>query len=150
MHFEVQVPLLGRASQCCYDRLVLCLLFGKTGSQGFTEMRIEGLSKIFCYNWMPLYFAPDKIGLRRAKISSCSLFTFIWLFGTALYQRRTLPELNFYGTYPSSEREIAFRRCSFTYSIKREIRHFHVVVVQKRVKKCTNERDARAELLFWL
>ena len=26
----------------------------------------------------------------------------------------------------------------------------NVVVVQKRVKKCTNERDARAELLFWL
>ena len=38
----------------------------------------------------------------------------------------------------------------FTYSIKREIRHFHLVVVQKQVKKCTNERVARAELLFCL
>ena len=34
----------------------------------------------------------------------------------------------------------------FTFSTKREIRHFHVVVV--RGKKCTKKRDARAELLF--
>ena len=51
--------------------------------------------------------------------------------------RRTLLEWNSEGPYPSSEREIQFRRCLFTYSIKREIRHFHVVVVQKRPKKCT-------------
>ena len=36
------------------------------------------------------------------------------------------------GPYLSSEREIKFRRCLFTFSVKREIRHFHVVVVQKR------------------
>ena len=47
--------------------------------------------------------------------------------------RRTLLELNFEGPYPSSEREVKFR-CCFTYSIKREIRHFHAVVVQKRAK----------------
>ena len=35
-------------------------------------------------------------------------------------------------------------------SIKREIRHFHVVVVQKREKKCTKKRDARAKLMFCL
>ena len=34
--------------------------------------------------------------------------------------------------YPSSEREIKFRRCLFTFSTKRVISHFHVVVVQKR------------------
>ena len=50
----------------------------------------------------------------------------------------------------SSEREVKFRRCLFTYFIKREIRHFHVVVVQKRAKKCTNKRDAREKLLFCL
>ena len=33
-------------------------------------------------------------------------------------------------------------------STKREIRNFHVVVVQKRAKKCTKKRDARAKLLF--
>ena len=27
--------------------------------------------------------------------------------------------------------------------------HFHVVVVQKRAKKCTKERDARAKLLLF-
>ena len=64
--------------------------------------------------------------------------------------RWTLLELNSQGPYPSSEWEISFRRCFFTYSIKRESRHFHVVVVQKRVRKCTNKRDARAKLLFWL
>ena len=34
--------------------------------------------------------------------------------------------------YPSSQIEIKFRRWLFTFSIKREFRHFHVVVVQKR------------------
>ena len=43
-----------------------------------------------------------------------------------------LLELNSKGLYPSSEREIKFRRSLFTFSIKREIRHFHVVVVRKR------------------
>ena len=32
--------------------------------------------------------------------------------------------------YPSSERERKFPRCLFTSSIKRDIRHFQVVVVQ--------------------
>ena len=58
------------------------------------------------------------------------------------------PGIEFFGTYPSTEREIKFRRCLFTSVIKREIRHFHVVVVQKRAKKCTKKRDARAKLLF--
>ena len=64
--------------------------------------------------------------------------------------RRILLELNSEGRFPSSEREIKFRRCLFTYSIRREIRHFHVVVVQKRAKKCTKKCDARAKLLFFL
>ena len=40
--------------------------------------------------------------------------------------------MNSKGPYLGSEREIKFRRCLFTFSVKREIRHFHVVVVQKR------------------
>ena len=52
--------------------------------------------------------------------------------------------------YPSSEREIKFRRCLFTYSIKHQIRHFQVVVVQKRAQKCTKKRDAPANWLFFL
>ena len=51
---------------------------------------------------------------------------------TFSYCRQTLPKLNFKGPYSSSEREIKFHRCLITSSIKREIRHFHVVVVQKR------------------
>ena len=36
------------------------------------------------------------------------------------------------GPYPSSRRQTKFRRGLFTFSTQREIRHFHVVVVQKR------------------
>ena len=64
--------------------------------------------------------------------------------------RRTLLELNSLGPYPSTEREIKFGRCLLTSFIKREIGHFHVVVVQKRAKKCTKKGDARAKLLFCL
>ena len=34
--------------------------------------------------------------------------------------------------------------------MKREIRQFIVVALQKRTKKCTNKRDAREKLLFYL
>ena len=34
--------------------------------------------------------------------------------------------------YPILGRQIKFRRSLFTFSTQREIRHFHVVVVQKR------------------
>ena len=44
--------------------------------------------------------------------------------------RRTLLKLNSKGPCPSSEREIKFLHCLFTFSIKCEVRHFHVVVVQ--------------------
>ena len=64
--------------------------------------------------------------------------------------RRTLLKLNFKGPYPSSERELKFRRCLFTSSIKHEIRHFHVVVVQKRERNVQKKCDARAKLLFCL
>ena len=36
--------------------------------------------------------------------------------------------------------------CMFTFSIKRQIRRFHVVVVQLTSKICIKKRDARAEL----
>ena len=58
------------------------------------------------------------------------------------------PEAEFKGPYPSSEREIKFRRCLFTSSIKHEIRHFYVVVVQKRERNVQKKCDARAKLLF--
>ena len=44
----------------------------------------------------------------------------------------TLLNLNSREPYSSLESEIKFRRCLFTFSLNYEIRHFHVVVVQKR------------------
>ena len=41
-----------------------------------------------------------------------------------------------------------FRRCLFTSSIKSEIRHVHVVVMQKRAEKCTKQCGACAKLLL--
>ena len=48
-----------------------------------------------------------------------------------------------------SKRGRKIRRRMATSSIKRQIRRFHVIVVQWTSKKCTKKRDARAELLFW-
>ena len=58
---------------------------------------------------------------------------------------RTLLNLNSKGPYSSSESEIKFRRCLFTFFIKLTRR-----TCAKTVKKCTKKRDARAELLFCL
>ena len=45
------------------------------------------------------------------------------------------------GPYPSSGiREIKFRRGLFTFSTKREIRHFHVVVAQKRQRNVQKKK----------
>ena len=64
--------------------------------------------------------------------------------------RRTLLKLNSKRPYLSSEREIKFRRCLFTFSIKRQIRNVHVVVVQKRQRNKQKKHDARAKLMFCL
>ena len=53
--------------------------------------------------------------------------------------------------YPSSEREIKFRRCLFTSSIKREIGIFRVVVVQKRQRNVQKSvLHVRSVFLFFL
>ena len=46
------------------------------------------------------------------------------------------------------KKEGKFCRRTSTSSKKRQIRRFHVVVVQWTSKKCTKKRDASAELLF--
>ena len=59
--------------------------------------------------------------------------------------RRLFLELN---TQVQKEKgKLVVRRS--TSSIKRQIKRFHVEVVQWTSKKCTKKRDARAELLFW-
>ena len=57
-------------------------------------------------------------------------------------------ELNSKGVYSGSKAGRKIRRRMSTSSIKRQIRRFQVVVVQWTSKKCTKERDARAELLY--
>ena len=45
------------------------------------------------------------------------------------------------------QREVKFPCCLFTYSIKR---HFHVVVVQKRAKKCTKKVWCKCKVVVFL
>ena len=73
------------------------------------------------------------------------------LFGPAQYLtgRRLFLALNSYGFYSGSKRWRKIRRRMSTSSIKRQIRRFHVVVVQWTSKKCTKKRDSLLELLFW-
>ena len=52
------------------------------------------------------------------------------------------PGVKFLGTISKFREKITFPYCLFKYSIKREIKNFHVVLVQKRAKKCTKKRDA--------
>ena len=73
----------------------------------------------------------DKNVAQKVNLSFFSLYS-DYSYPLTVNCRRTLLKLNFKGPYSSSEREIKLRRCLFTSSIKREIRHFHVVVVQKR------------------
>ena len=55
------------------------------------------------------------------------------------------------GPHSSLERERKIFLCLLpTSPIKREIRYFHVVVVQCQERKCTKKCDAREELLFCL
>ena len=54
------------------------------------------------------------------------------------------PGVEFLGTISKYSKR-KFRRCLFTSSVKREIRHFHVVVEQKRAEKCTKKHGARAK-----
>ena len=64
---------------------------------------------------------------------TCVLSVFIAIIPTNYFveRTRTLLNLNSKGPYSSSESKMKFLRCLFTFSIKHEIRHFHVVV-QKR------------------
>ena len=57
-------------------------------------------------------------------------------------------ELNSRGLYQSSGKEKQSCCLAFPSSTKREFRHFHVVVVQRRLRNVQKKRDARAKLLF--
>ena len=76
---------------------------------------------------------------------------FLKLFCVYFKCRRISLKLISWGAHSSLERERKIRRRLFTPSIKREIRHFQVVVVQvphRNIQKL--KREARAKLLFSL
>ena len=57
-------------------------------------------------------------------------------------------ELSPKGLYQSSGKEKESCCLVFTFSTKRDIRHFHVIVSQRQLKNVKKKRDARAKLLF--
>ena len=59
-------------------------------------------------------------------------------------------ELNSKGLYQSSGKEKESCCLVFPSSTKREIRHFHVVVVQRRLRNVQKKGDVRVKLLFCL
>ena len=65
-------------------------------------------------------------------------------------QRQTLLKVNYRGPYRSAEREIKFRRCVFTSSIKHEIRHFHVVIVCSDSKEMYKKVWCTCEVVVFL
>ena len=64
--------------------------------------------------------------------------------------RQTLLKLNSKGPCPSSEREIKFLRCLFTFFIKRRISAFSRRSRAVTTKKYTKKHDAHAKVLFHL
>ena len=58
--------------------------------------------------------------------------------------------VNLYGWRLSSHRERKIHNHVFTFSTKRIILSFDVVVLQRMAKKCTKMSNARAEALFSL
>ena len=89
---------------------------------------------------------------RQLKSEVALLHTLLYLFQLVQFVKcwQILLELNSKTPYQSSGKDKESPCLVFTSSTKREIRHFHVVVMQRRAKKCTKRREARAKfgLLF--
>ena len=111
------------------------------------------------YSWKKLWVVigtlskDDDYGSENvAKKWICTLWNLIASIRTrSICQMQAIfPRLKFLRIlFTGSKRGRKIRRRMSTTSIKRQIRRFHVVVVQWTSKKCTKKRDARAELLFW-
>ena len=80
------------------------------------------------------FFKFNRVYLDPRNMSNAGDFSWSWILK---------------GFYSGSKRGRKICRGMVTPSIKRQIRRFHVVVVNWTSKKCTKKRDARAELLFW-
>ena len=83
----------------------------------------------------------SEVALLETLLFLFHLFQFIkcWQFSLELNSKRL---------YRISGKENESRCLVFTSSIKREIRHFHVVVMRWRQRNVQKKRDALAELLF--
>ena len=76
----------------------------------------------------------QRLRKRQIKSEFALLQTLSRLFHLVQFVRcgRIFLEFNSKGLYQDSEKEKGSRRLAFTFSTKREIRHFHVVVVHQR------------------
>ena len=90
----------------------------------------------------------ENVGKKWIYVLS-NLIASVWTRSICQMQA-TFPGLEFLRIlFTGSKRGRKIRRRMSTSSIKRQIRRFHVVVVQWTSKKCTKKRDARVGLLFW-
>ena len=88
----------------------------------------QTLSRLFQFA-EDIYVMQANFWLRRRRSKpSVYIKTSAWAGCNAGWQISL--ELISWGLHSSLERERKFRRSLFSYSIKREVRHFHVVVVQ--------------------
>ena len=123
-------------------------IFSKSHSQSCHTIIITPILTVLII--IIIFSSSISINIRDFKIQQCDGNHNNKLFLPTHFVkcRRTLLELNSQAPYPSTVREIKFCRCLFTSSIKREIRHVYVVVVQKQAEKCTKKHGACAKLLF--
>ena len=99
--------------------------------------RLQNLPKSVIFLTHIRAFLPCKQWFLTLTIAAINV-SLLWIFSISLDYlflstyfvkcRRTQMELN---SKFKSEKKNKFRRCLFTFSIKRRIRHLHVVVVQK-------------------
>ena len=102
-------------------RIVLCNITLKGLCDGCLVRSIVSVY-VWGQGWAPLV---------TSLPSSCYMTRLILLAYCAKCTRTPL-NLKSKGPYSSSQSEIKFRRCLFTFTIKHEIGYFHVVVTQKR------------------
>ena len=76
-----------------------------------------------------------RTSLKKYKFGFLVFIAIIPSYTSYVKCTQTLLNLHSKGPYSSSEREIKFRCCLITFSIKHDISHLLVIVVQKRQNK---------------
>ena len=101
------------------------------------------LAVMHVVEWWSVREPKERLGTLRAKEATAARKSPYFL-----KCRWTLLKLNPKGPYLSLEKKIKFCRCLFTLSLKHEIRHFDVSVVQRRQRNVQKKCAARSILLF--